>query len=163
MMRRYNRLLVAFYIISDAVLAMAGFMIAYWLRFYSGLPVPKGIPPFNEYLSLLPIMGAIVPAAFHIQGIYRLRRGRSRVDDFFAVFVGTVLAVVLGVGGTLYFRTYWLPDGAVRQGWLEALKLTGEPELPLQLLIDPNGMLRCRVQGAVEAEDLATLRRIIAG
>lgn len=59
--------------------------------------------------------------------------------------------------------TYWLPDGAVRQGWLEALKLTGEPELPLQLLIDPNGMLRCRVQGAVEAEDLATLRRIIAG
>ena len=110
MMRRYNRLLVAFYIISDAVLAMAGFMIAYWLRFYSGLPVPKGIPPFNEYLSLLPIMGAIVPAAFHIQGIYRLRRGRSRVDDFFAVFVGTVLAVVLGVGGTLYFRTYWLPD-----------------------------------------------------
>jgi len=59
--------------------------------------------------------------------------------------------------------TYWLPDGAVRQSWLAALKLTSEPELPLQLLIDPEGRLRCRVQGAVEPEDLATLQRIIKG
>lgn len=59
--------------------------------------------------------------------------------------------------------TYWLPDGSVRKSWLEALKLESEPELPLQLLIDPEGMLRCRVQGAVEAEDLAALERIIRG
>lgn len=59
--------------------------------------------------------------------------------------------------------TYWLPDGGLRQAWLEALDLTSEPELPLQLLIDPNGLLRCRVQGAVEPEDLATLERIVKG
>jgi thiol-disulfide isomerase/thioredoxin len=59
--------------------------------------------------------------------------------------------------------TYWLPDGALRQAWLAALKLTSEPELPLQLLIDPEGKLRCRVQGAVEADDLATLQRIVKG
>lgn len=59
--------------------------------------------------------------------------------------------------------TYWLPDGALRQAWLAALKLTSEPELPLQLLLDPEGKLRCQVQGAVEPEDLATLQRIIAG
>ena len=33
----------------------------------------------------------------HFQGVYRLRRGRSRVDDFFLVFIGTVVAVILGV------------------------------------------------------------------
>jgi thiol-disulfide isomerase/thioredoxin len=60
-------------------------------------------------------------------------------------------------------NTYWLPDGAIRKSWLEALSLDSEPELPLQLLIDPDGMLRCRVQGAVEPEDLATLQRIIRG
>jgi thiol-disulfide isomerase/thioredoxin len=60
-------------------------------------------------------------------------------------------------------QTYWLPDGAIRKSWLEALKLESEPELPLQLLIDPDGMLRCRVQGAIEPEDLATLQRIIRG
>jgi thiol-disulfide isomerase/thioredoxin len=59
--------------------------------------------------------------------------------------------------------TYWLPDGAVRQAWLSALKLSSEPELPLQLLIDPEGKLRCRVQGAVEPEDLAALERIVKG
>jgi thiol-disulfide isomerase/thioredoxin len=60
-------------------------------------------------------------------------------------------------------RSYWLPDGGVRQAWLQALKLDSEPELPLQLLIDPKGALRCRVQGAVEAEDLAALERIVRG
>jgi thiol-disulfide isomerase/thioredoxin len=59
--------------------------------------------------------------------------------------------------------TYWLPDGALRQAWLAELKLTSEPELPLQLLIDPEGRLRCQVQGAVEPEDLATLERIVGG
>jgi thiol-disulfide isomerase/thioredoxin len=59
--------------------------------------------------------------------------------------------------------TYWLPDGALRQAWLAALKLSSEPELPLQLLIDPDGRLRCRVQGAVEPGDLAALERIVAG
>lgn len=58
--------------------------------------------------------------------------------------------------------TYWLPDGELRQSWLELLNTHVEPELPLQLLIDPSGMLRCRVDGAVEAEDRAALERIIA-
>jgi thiol-disulfide isomerase/thioredoxin len=66
-----------------------------------------------------------------------------------------------GQGGLT--ETYWLPDGGVRRAWLDALKLQSEPELPLQLLIDPKGMLRCRVQGAVEAADLATLQRIVRG
>jgi len=59
--------------------------------------------------------------------------------------------------------SYWLPDGAVRQGWLEALGLSSEPELPLQLLIDPKGMLRCRVEGAIEPSDLAALERLTGG
>lgn len=59
--------------------------------------------------------------------------------------------------------SYWLPDGATRQAWLEALSLKAEPELPLQLLLDPKGMVRCRVEGAVEPEDLAALQRIVSG
>jgi thiol-disulfide isomerase/thioredoxin len=59
--------------------------------------------------------------------------------------------------------TYWLPDGALRQAWLEALSLNSEPELPLQLLLDPEGRLRCRVEGAIEPQDLAALERIIGG
>ena len=58
-------------------------------------------------------------------------------------------------------QTHWLPDGAVRKAWLEALHLNAEPELPLQLLIDPEGKLRCQISGAVEQSDLQALQRIV--
>src|SRR6267154_988636 len=74
MLKRYNRLLIAFYVIS------------------------------------LPFIAVLVPLGFHLQSLYRLRRGRSRVDDFFAVFVGTILAVVLGIIATLYVQTYIAPN-----------------------------------------------------
>jgi thiol-disulfide isomerase/thioredoxin len=57
--------------------------------------------------------------------------------------------------------TYWLPDGASRVAWLDALDLKTEPELPLQLLVDAAGAIRCRIEGAVEASDLAALQRIV--
>ena len=119
MMRRYNRLLVALFVISDSALGMAAFVLAYLVRFEIGLPVPKGYPPFAQYLQIAPFIGILVPAAFHVQGLYRLRRGRSRVDDFFAVFVGTILAVVLGVVGTLYVQAYYVPEALKKQGFYE--------------------------------------------
>jgi Undecaprenyl-phosphate glucose phosphotransferase len=113
MMRRYNRLLAIFYVVSDAVLAMIAFLLAYIVRFelLAGLiPITKGYPPLERYLRMLPVIQVIVPIAFYAQGLYHLRRGRTRVDDFFAVFVGSILAVVLGVGGTLYFQAYYVAD-----------------------------------------------------
>jgi Undecaprenyl-phosphate glucose phosphotransferase len=110
MMRRYNRLLVAFYIVTDALVGMAAFAVAYLLRFETPIadliPITKGQPPFWQYVNLLPFIGILVPMAFHVQGLYRLRRGRTRVDDFFAVFVGSILAVVLGLIGTMYYQLY---------------------------------------------------------
>src|SRR5687768_11365620 len=120
MMRRYNRVLVAFYVVSDTVLAAVAFVLAYLIGFESGLvPVWKGIPPFGWYLSLLPFVAVLVPIAFHVQGLYRLRRGRSRVDDFFAVFVGSVLAIVIAITGTLYYGTYYLSEELKDQGVYE--------------------------------------------
>jgi Undecaprenyl-phosphate glucose phosphotransferase len=119
MIRRYNRLLVAFFVISDALLGMAAFLVAYLLRFESGIPVFKGYPPFANYLRLAPFIGLLVPLAFQVQGLYRLRRGRSRVDDFFGVFVGSILTVVLGIGGTLYFQTYYVSETAKDLGQYE--------------------------------------------
>ena len=111
MLRRYNRLLIAFYIASDALLALSAFIIAYTIRFQTGLiPVTKGIPPLRQYVNLLPFIAVLVPLGFHLQNLYRLRRGRSWVDDFFAVFVGTILAVVFGIFVTLYVQTYVAPN-----------------------------------------------------
>jgi Undecaprenyl-phosphate glucose phosphotransferase len=108
-MVRHNRLLVLLYIASDAVLGLCAFMIAYAVRFYvldTLVPITKGLPPTEQYVRILPFIAGLVPLGFHLQGLYRLRRGRSRVDDFFAVFVGSILAVVFGLVATLYVQTY---------------------------------------------------------
>ena len=117
MVRRYNRLLVAFYVVSDALLASWAFVLAYVIRFESGLiPVTRGYPPLEQYLNIVPFIAVLTPVAFQLQGIYRLRRGRSRVDDFFAVLIGSIISIVLGVIATLYFQTYYASEDARARG-----------------------------------------------
>ena len=111
MLRRYNRLLIAFYIGSDALIGLSAFIVAYTIRFHTGLiPITKGVPPLRQYINLLPFIALLVPLGFHLQSLYRLRRGRSWVDDFFAVLVGTILAVLFGIIVTLYVQTYIAPN-----------------------------------------------------
>ena len=123
MVKRFNRLLVLFYLLTDGLLGMVGFALAYLLRFHGPIaeliPPVKGIPPFKWYLYMLPFVAVLVPLAFHMQGLYRLRRGKTRLDDFFAVFVGSILTVVLGVFGTLVVGTYYLPEHLKDAGVLE--------------------------------------------
>jgi len=124
MVKRYNRLLVAFYVITDALLATWAFVLAYGIRFESGLiPVTKGYPPIDQYMNVVPFVALLTPLAFQLQGIYRLRRGRSRVDDFFAVLIGSILAVVLGVVSTLYVQAYYVSEEAKARGAYEVSQL----------------------------------------
>jgi lipopolysaccharide/colanic/teichoic acid biosynthesis glycosyltransferase len=120
MLRRHNRLLVTLYVTSDALIAIAAFLLAYTLRFHTTIiPITKGIPPLRQYINVLPFIAAVVPLGFQLQGLYRLRRGRSRVDDFFGVFVGTILAVVFGIVATLYTQTYFATANAKDIGAFE--------------------------------------------
>jgi Undecaprenyl-phosphate glucose phosphotransferase len=119
-MIRHNRLLVTFHVISDAMLGVSAFIVAYVLRFQAGIiPITKGIPPLRQYIDVVPFIAVLVPLAFQLQGLYRLRRGRSRVDDFFAVFVGSTLAVVFGIVATLYTQTYFATAVTRASGGLE--------------------------------------------
>ncbi len=112
MVKRYNRLLVALHVADRCLARHRRLPAGLLLRFETGLiPVTKGYPP----LRAVPRRAAVrrprsCRSAFHLQGLYRLRRGRSRIDDFFDVLVGSILAVVLGVVGTLYFQAYYVTD-----------------------------------------------------
>jgi len=123
MLNRHNRLLITFYVVSDALLGVTAFILAYTLRFHpvvaAVIPVTKGVPPLRQYINLLPFVAAVVPLGFQLQGLYRLRRGRSRVDDFFAVFVGSILAVVFGIVATIYVEIYFATGAARASGALE--------------------------------------------
>src|SRR5215467_6945797 len=120
MLSRHNRLLVTLYLAGDALIAVSAFILAYALRFHTGvIPITKGIPPLRQYINVLPFIAILVPLGFQVQGLYRLRRGRSRVDDFFGVFVGSILAVVFGIVATLYTQTYFATGPAKDRGAFE--------------------------------------------
>ena len=123
MVRWHNRLLVTFHIVSDALLGVTAFIVAYLLRFHTIIPAAKGIPPLWNYIYVMPFVALLVPLGFHLQGLYRLRRGRSRVDDFFAVFVGSILTVVFGIVTTLYVQTYFATASARQHGVFEVSRI----------------------------------------
>ena len=65
MMRRYNRLLVAFYVVTDALLGMAAFVVAYLLRFETGIanliPSPRGSRRSSSTSTSCRSSGVLVP------------------------------------------------------------------------------------------------------
>jgi thiol-disulfide isomerase/thioredoxin len=58
--------------------------------------------------------------------------------------------------------TYWLRDGREREEWLTSLGLPKAPELPVQILVDPRGKIRCVVNGAIEAGDYGELASVFS-
>ncbi|HET9959884.1 MAG TPA: TlpA disulfide reductase family protein [Polyangiaceae bacterium] len=65
-------------------------------------------------------------------------------------------------GQTGLNATYWLKEGKERDEWMAAAGIGSDPELPIHLLIDASGHVRCRVQGAVEDADFAEVERLTA-
>ena len=123
-MNRQKRLLVVYHVVFDGLLGMLAFALAYAVRFETGLiAAPKGQPPFDQYVALLPLIGLLAPFVFNLQGAYRLRRNRTRVDDFFSVIVGTCLTVVVGLLATLYFQVYYADATAREQGLYEVSQI----------------------------------------
>jgi thiol-disulfide isomerase/thioredoxin len=59
--------------------------------------------------------------------------------------------------------TYWLKEGKERDDWLSSAGVSSDPELPVHLLVDARGKIRCRVQGAVEDADYADLVSLLGG
>lgn len=57
--------------------------------------------------------------------------------------------------------TFWLREGKERETWLREAGFAEEPELPVHLAIS-NGLVRCRVSGAVNDSDFAEVERIAA-
>jgi thiol-disulfide isomerase/thioredoxin len=59
--------------------------------------------------------------------------------------------------------TYWLEEGKKRDDWLAAAGVDPNFELPIHLLVDQRGRIRCRVQGAIEDADYADLVQLLGG
>jgi Undecaprenyl-phosphate glucose phosphotransferase len=56
---------------SDLFWVLVAWMVAYYLRFYSNLPVQKGVPEWHIYFKLMPFIAAIWLGVFSLLGVYR--------------------------------------------------------------------------------------------
>ncbi len=135
-MKKRGRALVLSQAVIDGIIGVGVFLIAYLLRFETDIiAMPKGQPALEHYLRMAPFIGLLLPFGLWIQGAYRLGRMRSRVDDFFAVFVGSVMAVALGLAGTLYYQAYYVPQVLKDLGTYEVSRLVWALCLTLNVLL----------------------------
>lgn len=59
--------------------------------------------------------------------------------------------------------TLWLREGKERETWLSSMGLEADPQLPLHLLVSPDGEVKCVIQGAVEDEDYVAVKAVVSG
>ncbi len=120
MLKFQTRLMVATFVLVDVVATLLAWVLAYFLRFdvlAPVIPVTKGVPALSDYLILLPILCVLWPTVMYFHGLYRLKRGRSRIDEFFAILFSVLVAAGLTLGATLYVRVYYRFQPEVSPSW----------------------------------------------
>jgi Undecaprenyl-phosphate glucose phosphotransferase len=120
MLKFQTRLMVVTFVVLDVAATLLAWILAYFLRFdvlVPLVPVTKGVPEISDYLILLPLLCALWPAVLYFHGLYRLKRGRSRIDEFFAILFSVLVATALTLGATLYVRVYYRFQPDVAPSW----------------------------------------------
>ena len=139
MRKRKQRLTESFLAVDMVAVALA-WMAAYYARFHSALftamvPPFKGVPEARDYAELLPLMLVVSATVFALQGLYRLRRPLSAVDDALHVIAAFMVTAALALGVTLYIRIYYryqpevAPRAEYSQGVFILFVLFGSPLL----------------------------------
>ncbi|MBN2369726.1 MAG: undecaprenyl-phosphate glucose phosphotransferase [Vicinamibacteria bacterium] len=121
MKHKAHRLIVILVLV-DILATNLAWIAAYLLRFHSKpfmslVPVTKGTPPFTHYALLLPLLAFLWPIVLYFHGLYQIKRGRSRIDEFIAILFSVLISAGLCVGFTLYVRVYHRYQPSVSPQW----------------------------------------------
>jgi Undecaprenyl-phosphate glucose phosphotransferase len=122
MVKTQTRLIALIFVLTDVLATDLSWVCAFLLRFHERtllalIPATKGIPPFSRYLLLLPLLSVLWPMALYFHGLYQMKRGRSRIDEFFGIVFSVLVASALALGTTLYIRVYYRYQEGVAPLW----------------------------------------------
>ncbi len=107
MLKKYSEFFKSLVFISDLVLISMAWLGAYALRFYSGLiPVTKGVPPINPYLTLLPAVLIVWATVFKVFDLYRPRRISTHLAEIWDITKACSLAAVVMVALSFFLRQF---------------------------------------------------------
>jgi len=114
------------WIILDAVLINASFILAYFFRFKILVFItPESVPILEHYLNVLIFITLVWLSIFNIIGLYDKRKFTSLIDEIAALFVGVTLATLVLFGMLFLYREFWVSRLVVVNAWWIALLLLG--------------------------------------
>jgi Undecaprenyl-phosphate glucose phosphotransferase len=118
-------LLVLSEMLLDVLAIAAAFGFAYWLRFESDIKLKFVEPDTATYTMMLGVTMATQLVTFYFSRLYNLKRGASRVDEFYkiaaAVSMGTVLS--LATNSLILGDKFIYSRQILLTGWLLAIVL----------------------------------------
>lgn len=141
--RRGPLLLIASEMLIDTLALMSGLVLAYKLRFESDIAPQYTSPSVETYSLMLGTTLACLLAVFNMNGLYRLSRGESRIDEFYKL----MQAVSMGAIASIAINSVLLGDRFVYSrlipvmGWFFCVVFTAVGRLGFSLVL---GLLRRR-------------------
>jgi len=108
MIKRHRTRLVGLFLLSDIIAISFSFFYSYFFRFYSFIYIhpERGIPPLINYVAVFPFVLLTHLAIFYFQGFYKTKLKRTKLDDFFAVTLNTILSLALIMAFMNYLYSY---------------------------------------------------------
>ena len=94
----------------DAFLINLAFIISYYLRYEAQLirPVAEiNYMPLGEYIPVSLLLTAILIVVYWAEGLYRLRRGQSWLDELYIISTSTLVGVAIMIVITFFYRPYF--------------------------------------------------------
>jgi exopolysaccharide biosynthesis polyprenyl glycosylphosphotransferase len=109
MITRQRSGLIGWFLLSDFLGILLSYFYSYGFRFYMYIiPVnpERGIPPLKSYVIVFPLFLAVHFVIFFLQGFYRARLKRTKIDDFFLVTLNAVLTILIIQAILAYLNAY---------------------------------------------------------
>ncbi len=109
MLRRYKTRLIGFFILSDMLAIFLSYFYSYGFRFYVYIiPInpEKGIPPLQSYIYVFPAFLIVHLFIFFLQGFYKTRLRRTKLDDFFTIILNTIFTMLFFQAVQNYLYSY---------------------------------------------------------
>ncbi|MEM9175650.1 MAG: undecaprenyl-phosphate glucose phosphotransferase [Myxococcota bacterium] len=113
MLYRYSEVFRTLIGVADGALVAAAWLLAFWLRFETGLPVPLGVPETDPYVWALAVIVPLFFVLFQTHGLYEARRMDSPLGEASAVIRATVMGLLLLTAASFFARSYSYSRGVL--------------------------------------------------
>ncbi len=151
MLKRYQSEICGLFRLTDAAVVVGAWLLAYWLRFNLDIiPAPKGVPPFELYAALIPLVAIVWMAVFSFMRVYESRRMVGRAQSLQLLLRAHCMALIV-----FFSVTYFIQDANYSRGVMSYFAVISALGLMTQRWLLLSGLRALRSRGF-------NLRRLVA-